>query len=479
MNKKITGFLLAASVFVSAQVTNFQFNQALADSVSVDSLVDITPNHWAYDAVKLMTQELGIMSPKTSTRFMGTDITTRYEVAEALYNMAKKLEASSGKDLKVTGDKRTVSLTDVDASKKDLVNSVINEYGLMQAMPGNKFMGNEKMSRYELAFELNNYINLLIKKVGKVSLDSSDKANSFTDIKEEHWATPSVRSIVNNGCQLMSGYPDSTFKGFQSLSRYEMAAVLRKFVVCVDKYLIPVVSETPAPVETPMPTVAPTVEPSPEPTPEVTPEPVATKKPLSTTDLKLGGMYKVSSLDTATNKLGTLYGPSAQVDFRFGAFQIGLNGEYLMYAQDFNNVTKVASLGRAVAGGDLGWRIFGTESDEDASLYVGVGGEYLQWFGSAYTYPNYGPRGRVALEIPLGSWFSIFAEDTYTYYPISNTSFINNPTWKNDLFAGITIPAYTGFSIQLGYKDTRYELKDSPNKVFGDVGGLANLRFRF
>ncbi|MFN4151737.1 MAG: hypothetical protein ACK4IX_12410, partial [Candidatus Sericytochromatia bacterium] len=197
MNKKITGFLLAATVFVSAQVTSFQFNQALADSVSVDSLVDITPNHWAYDAVKLMTQELGVVSPKTSTRFMGNDLSTRYEVAEALYNMAKKLESSSGKDLKVTGDKRTVALSDVDGSKKDLINSVINEYGLMQAMPGNKFMGNEKMSRYELAYELNNYMNLLIKKTGKVSLDSSDRANMFTDIKEEHWATPAVRSVVN------------------------------------------------------------------------------------------------------------------------------------------------------------------------------------------------------------------------------------------------------------------------------------------
>ena len=49
---------------------------------------------------------------------------------------------------------------------------------------------------------------------------------------------------------------------------------------------------------------------------------------------------------------------------------------------------------------------------------------------------------------------------------------------KNDAFVGINIPAYTSFSVQLGYKDTRYSLVKNAT-IFGDIGGLANLRFRF
>ena len=485
MNKKIASLVLSAALLISSQVPHTSFSQAKAESV--DSLVDITPNHWAYDAVKLVTQDLGVMSPKTSTRFMGNDITTRYEVAQVFYNLAKKLEASSGKNLKITGDKRQTNLTDLDPTKKSFVDSVINEYGIMQAMPGNKFMGNEKMSRYELAYELDNYIKLLIKKVGKVSLAGTNKADSFTDIKEEHWATPSIKSVVNSGCQVMSGYPDNTFKGFSNLSRYELAAVLNKFVDCVNKYLIPVTAATP--VATPVPTAVPTVVPTPEPTatpePEVTPEPMPTKKPLSTTDLQLGGSFRISSVDknpgdTVFNgqNVGFIYGPSGKIDFRFGGFQLGFNGDYSMYSKVFNPATTVTGLSRVNAGGDLGWRIFGTESDEDASLYVGVGAEYLQWMGSSYTYPAFGPRGRVALEIPLGSWFGIFAENTFSYFPMDNAKFVNDPTWKNDLFTGITIPSSSGFAIQLGYRDVRYVLQDKAT-MFGDIGAQGNLRFRF
>ena len=49
---------------------------------------------------------------------------------------------------------------------------------------------------------------------------------------------------------------------------------------------------------------------------------------------------------------------------------------------------------------------------------------------------------------------------------------------KNEGFAGVTIPAYTAFSVQLGYRDTRYMLTGKPT-IYGDIGGLANLRFRF
>lgn len=481
MSKKIISFLLASTLLVSVQMTQGSA-PAIAEemvSVNVDNLVDVTPNHWAYDSVKLVTQELGIMPPKTPTRFIGNDTTTRYEVAQVFYNTAKKLEASTGKDLKVTADKRQTNLNDVDSNYKTVVDSVINEYGVMQAMPGNKFMGNEKMTRYELAFELNNYVLLLVKKIGKETLEPINRADGLTDVKEEHWATPAIRNVVNKD-QLMSGYPDNTFRGYQTLTRYELAAVLKKFVDLVNTHIVPA-STTVEP--TAMPTVMPTVEPTVEPTAMPIVD-VPTKKPLSTFDLKIGGGVRTGYVAPASTQLGLLYGPNAQLDLRFGGFQIGGGAEYMLYDNAaFSPSTKVNNLAKLDAGADLGWRIFGTESDEDASLYLGIGWNYFSWMGApatggSYNYSNHGPRGRVALEIPVGGIFSIFGEDTFSYYPFPNARFTDNLQWKNEGFAGVTIPAYTLFSVQLGYRDTRYTLIGKPT-MYGDIGGLANLRFRF
>lgn len=481
MSKKIISLLLASTLLVSVQMTQQGSAPAMAEEmtyVNVDNLVDVTPNHWAYDAVKLVVQELGIMPPKTPTRFMGNDTTTRYEVAQAFYNTARKLEASSGKDLKVTADRRQTTLGDVDSNYKTIVDSVINEYGIMQAMPGNKFMGNEKMTRYELAFELNNYLALLVKKIGKLNVDPVNRADSLTDVKEEHWATPAIRNVVNNA-QLMVGYPDNTFRGYQTLTRYELAAVLKKFIELVDRYLVPVNTVEP----TAMPTLMPTAEPTVEPTAMPIAEP--TKVPLNTYDLKIGGGARTGYTSTTSNQLGWLYGPNAQLDLRFGAFQIGGNLEYMLYDNaSFAPVTKISNLAKLDAGADLGWRMLGNESEEDASLYLGIGWNYFSWMGQLasgagnYAYANHGPRGRVALEIPIGGAFSIFGEDTFSYYPFPNAAFSQNMTWKNEGFAGVTIPAYTMFSVQLGYRDTRYSLTGNP-AIFGDIGGLANLRFRF
>jgi len=484
MNKKIFSSILAGVVLLSTQATTFS---AMAQT-KTDNLVDLTPSHWAYNAVKMMVEELGIMEPKSATRFNGNDQVTRYEAASAFYNIAKKLEQSSGKDLKVTGDKRTVNLTDVDSKYKDVVNGAVNDYGIMQSMPGNKFLGNEKLSRYELAFELDNYLKALTKKVGKVSLAPINRSGSLTDVKEDHWATPSVKSIVDSTCQAMSGYTDNTFKGQKNITRYELAALLKKFTDCVDKYLIPVVKQTPVatptpeatPEATPVPT--PVATPTPEATPEATPTPVAvpSKKPLSPVDLRLGGAYKVSNTmpKTGASEMGYLYGPAGQLDLRFGGFQLGFDGNYMMFDKKFQDAYKIPGYSRLHAGGDIGWRILGAESDEDASLVVGVGYGLVNTMGTGYNYMNHGPRGRASIEIPLGDWFGIFAEDRFLYPLSERNDFVRNYTWLNDLYAGIEIPSTSGFAIQLGYTDTRYTIKgDKP--IYGDIGGLLNLRFRF
>lgn len=488
MNKRLLGLLLASSVLVSvpAALSTAQAAPAAYQvAVNIEDLVDVPQDHWAYNAVKVLVEELAIMPAKTDNQFKGNDLLTRYELADIFYRAMMKLESISGKDLSRIGDAPDTDMTDLDEAHAETVNAIVNKYGIMQPMPGKRFMGNEPISRYEIAFEMYNYFVLLESNGSSPALSRRDRVSQLKDLPADHWATKAVTEIVDK-YQIMDGYPDSSFRGGKRLTRYEAAATIREFIRYVDTYLIPL---TPTP--TPEPTPVPTAVPTPAPTPTPVPEP--TKVPVKQLDIRLGGDFKVSGTPTATdpNALGFLYGPNLMIDWTplslnsFNHFGIDLHGDFMMYEAgkfkattlDANNQSVATDLnGRLTAGGGLLWKIQG--SAQDLGLTLGAGYDYLQLFGANYSYANHGPRGRVDLEIPIGPWFSLVARDSFTWFLGQNSNVSDNYQWKNDAFLGVTIPAYTLFSVELGYKDTRY-MKVGNTTMFGDMGGELNLRFRF
>lgn len=489
MNKYLLGFVLAHTMFVlppamsASQVTATSPTYQVA--MNVEDLVDLPQDHWAYHAVKVLVEELEIMPPKSNQYFKGNDLLTRYELAEIFYRAMKKLESISGKDLSRISDAPDMEMTDLDEVHADIVNAIVNQYGIMQPMPGKRFMGNEPISRYEIAYEMYNYFVLLESSGANPSLSRRDRASQLQDLPADHWATKAVTEIIDK-YQIMDGYPDHSFRGGKRLTRYEAAATIREFIRYVDTYLIPL---TPTP--TPEPTPVPTAVPTPVPTPTPIPEP--TKELVKKLDIRIGGDFKVSGAPTPTdaNALGFLYGPNLMVDWTplslndLNHIGIDLHGDWMLYevgkfkanTVDTNNQSVATNLhGRLTAGGGLLWKIQG--SAQDIGLTVGAGYDYLQLFGVNYSYANHGPRGRIDLEIPIGPWLSLVARDAFTWFLGHSGNIADNYQWKNDAFLGITIPAYTLFSVELGYKDTRY-MKMGNNTVFGDIGGELNLRFRF
>ncbi|MGV3522627.1 MAG: S-layer homology domain-containing protein [Candidatus Sericytochromatia bacterium] len=492
MNKKVIGMLLATTV-ITAVPMNASFAQDQASyqvAVNMSDLIDVPQDHWAYDAVRVLVEELEVMMPKTSNMFKGQDLMTRYELAEVFYRATKKMEDISGKDLTVISDVPATEMVDVEADKQSVVNAVVNEYGIMQSMPGKRFMGNEPISRYEVAFELYNYFVLIESQGTQPVLTRRDRADELTDLPADHWATKAVREIVDK-YQIMDGYPNETFQGGKRLTRYETAAVVREFIRYVDTYLLPL-----TPGETPAPTPMPTAMPTPRPTPMPTPIPEPTKVPFKPVDLRIGGDFKTSYTDAAQTTAGYLYGPNASLDWYFlpiGPTRLGidLHGDMMFYDPLINpgsfKADKVDANGqpfqttlnsRATAGGGLVWRLLGGESAQDFGLSLGVGYDYMQLTGVNYAYSNHGPRGRLDIEIPIGSAFSIVGRNAFTYFIAPTAGVPDNFMWKNDGFLGVSIPAYGVFALELGYKDTRYMLSGD-NTLFGDIGGEANLRFRF
>lgn len=57
--------------------------------------------------------------------------------------------------------------------------------------------------------------------------------NPFTDVDEDSWSYQAVRELQEKG--ILEGYPDGSFKGEKSLSRYEMAQIVAKAMAHRDK----------------------------------------------------------------------------------------------------------------------------------------------------------------------------------------------------------------------------------------------------
>ncbi|MEZ0370866.1 MAG: S-layer homology domain-containing protein [Candidatus Sericytochromatia bacterium] len=476
--------------FIPAQAASSAQSDSFQLATSMEDLIDVPPDHWAYEAVKVLVEELEVMMPKTSNMFKGNDLMTRNELATVFYKAVRKMEAISGKDLRQLSDVPGTDMVDVDEANSEAVNAVVNDYGIMQPMPGKRFMGSEPISRYEIAFELYNYFVLIESQGTKPVLTNRNLADQMSDLPADHWATKAVSEIIDK-YQIMDGYPDKTFRGGRRLTRYETAAVVREFIRYVDTYLLPL---TPSPTPEATPTPEPTMMPTPEPTMMPTPEP--TKVPFRPVDLRVGGDFKVSYTDNTQTKVGYIYGPNASLDWYFipiGPTRLGIDlhiddmfydpliapGSFKADQVDAAGVPFQTTLtSRLTAGGGLVWRLLGGESAEDFGLGIGVGYDYVKLDGVGYSYANHGPRGRLDLEIPIGGAFSIVARDAFTYLISPTAGVPDNMQWKNDAFLGVTIPAYTNFAVELGYKDTRYMLTSDP-MLYGDIGGELNLRFRF
>ena len=51
-------------------------------------------------------------------------------------------------------------------------------------------------------------------------------ANPFSDVPADHWAYDAVAQLAKDG--VIEGYGDSTYRGEQSITRYEMAQMIAK-----------------------------------------------------------------------------------------------------------------------------------------------------------------------------------------------------------------------------------------------------------
>lgn len=79
-------------------------------------------------------------------------------------------------------------------------------------------------------------VSLLVSGIGvtghpamaQTAVDSSSTSSAFPDTPQNHWAYEAVQDLANKG--LVKGYPNGTFIGNRSLSRYEFATVIDRML---------------------------------------------------------------------------------------------------------------------------------------------------------------------------------------------------------------------------------------------------------
>src|SRR5580693_1032846 len=69
------------------------------------------------------------------------------------------------------------------------------------------------------------------------SAQGASNVSDLTDVVGNEWAYNALKELVNNPCHILVGYPDRTYRGQKSATRFELAAALYKYEQCIAERL--------------------------------------------------------------------------------------------------------------------------------------------------------------------------------------------------------------------------------------------------
>lgn len=121
------------------------------------------------------------------------------------------------------------SFTDVpsDHWAYPYVEKLVTEYQVISGYPDNTYRGEKTLNRYEFSKALVAALSY-IETTREVNLKAeTTKEVKFKDVKTTHWAYPYLMDLVSK-YQIITGFPDGTFKGQRTLNRNEVSVAVAK-----------------------------------------------------------------------------------------------------------------------------------------------------------------------------------------------------------------------------------------------------------
>ncbi len=175
---------------------------------------DLPTDHWAYGSV-IALSDAGIVTPYADGTFRGNQKASRFDMAAVFAALAER--ANLPRDAALMQP-----YTDLDdaALYRSSV-EIVTRCGIMQGYGNKTFRGDNFITRLDLATMIYKYEHAF------GMMENVDMgAPLFTDVPPDHWAyTPVMFAARNN---IMSGYADGTFRGSQTITRYEVALIIAK-----------------------------------------------------------------------------------------------------------------------------------------------------------------------------------------------------------------------------------------------------------
>ncbi|MGI5817348.1 MAG: S-layer homology domain-containing protein [Armatimonadota bacterium] len=174
---------------------------------SIDSFADVPADHWASEAVEV-SADAGLLTGDPDGNFHGQRDVTRYEMAIILQRLLQRIDAASAGE---------AGLALVSGIRAELARTGASEAEVAEIV--------------QIAADPD------------VPTPPAVRAGAaqWPDVPAGHWAADAVQFATETG--FMNGYPDGRFRGGESLSRYEIAVILRRLIAGLGVRTQPVVAE--------------------------------------------------------------------------------------------------------------------------------------------------------------------------------------------------------------------------------------------
>jgi hypothetical protein len=187
---------------------------------------DLSSTHWAYPYVTKLVEQYQIIKGYPDDTYRGNKNLTRYEFSKALVSALGYIEKVGEVSLKAKTTK-DIEFTDVKSTHwaYDSLMQLVSEYQVITGYPDKTFRGNRNLTRYEISVAMAKALTKIEDVSGKMV---AMKPLPLTDVPSDHWAHDHVVKLVSAG--VISGYPDKTFRGNKTITRYELASLMVKFV---------------------------------------------------------------------------------------------------------------------------------------------------------------------------------------------------------------------------------------------------------
>jgi hypothetical protein len=186
------------------------FGQADPAAPSIESFNDVPAEHWASEAVEV-SAEAGLIGGDPDGKFHGKRDVTRYEMAIILQRLLQRIGADSS--------------AEAGSEVVSAIRTELAETGASEA-------------------EVAEIVQIAADPDVPTPPAVPSGAVTWPDVPANHWASEAVEFATATG--FMNGYPDGQFRGEESLSRYEIAVILRRLISGVDVTPQPIAARAPS-----------------------------------------------------------------------------------------------------------------------------------------------------------------------------------------------------------------------------------------